>query len=168
LADYIIQETVNKIAIDTENIKQILMAIDEYPNRKMNFILDLLGANASLEKVRCHWHPEETIKDMGIDIYYRNTSNVPTFKAICSRDKTKKLKTTFFTYSWKTNETLSYQSDDDICDQDKCGCLLHSYITKNDDLGVVKLGRADCPKYGKKSYNQWEKDKRYPHRHHKS
>lgn len=163
LADYIIGQIVNKTPIDTENIKHLLTAIGVGSTRKNKFIYNLLKAYDCLDKVRCHWHPEETIKDMGIDIYYRDTSHVPIFRAVCSCDP--KLKTTFFTYSWKTNKTLVYQNDNDICDQYNCGCLLHSYNDFHSKLGVVLLGKSSCLKYGKSSYEQWVKVGKYPDEH---
>ncbi|HAS6345173.1 TPA: hypothetical protein I7243_17860 [Vibrio vulnificus] len=151
LADYVIQQTVQKQILDTANIEQLLGLITIMSQRQQRFILDLLQANNTLEKVRCHWHPQETIADMGIDIYYSDTSSVPTLRAVCSCNP--RLKTTFFTYSWKTNETLCYESDNDICDLNTCGCLLHAYQDYN--LGRIKLGKSTCLKYGKHCYETW-------------
>lgn len=159
LADFIIQQTVQKQELDTTNIKYLLELITIIPPRQKRFILDLLKANETLQAVRCHWHPEETIADMGIDIYYADTSSVPTLRAICGCNP--KFKTTFFTYSWKTNETLCYSSDDDICDLPNCGCLIHQY--KDYHLGSVILGKSSCTKYGKNSYESWLAKREYPY-----
>lgn len=159
LADYVIYQTVQKQTLDSENIKQLLEVIEPFSERQQSFILDLLKANEALEEVRCHWHPEETIAEMGVDIYYSDTSSVPTLKAVCSCNP--RLKTTFFTYSWKTNETLCYKHDDNICDYQHCGCLLHQY--RDYQLGSVVLGKSFCTKYGKKSYESWLKNRDYPY-----
>ncbi len=159
LADYIIHQTVQKQAVDSANIRELLSLVTPISERQRRFILDLLKANETLKAVRCHWHPEETIADMGIDIYYSDTSSVPTLKAVCSCNP--RLKTTFFTYSWKTNETLCYRSDDNICDHQNCGCLIHQY--RDYKLGFVVLGKSSCAKYGKKNYDSWLENKAYPY-----
>lgn len=161
LADYVIQKTVQKQILDTANIEQLLGLITIMSQRQQRFILDLLQANNTLEKVRCHWHPQETIADMGIDIYYSDTSSVPTLRAICGCNP--KLKTTFFTYSWKTNETLCYKHDDNICDLPSCGCLLHSY--RDYKVGNIILGKSSCTKYGKVCYDSWIRTDKYPYPH---
>ncbi|WP_066016231.1 hypothetical protein [Endozoicomonas atrinae] len=84
LADYLIKKTFEKTEVDGNNISDLVDMIEPCSFRKKKFIQNLLKANESLHKVRCHWHPDETIKEMGIDIYYSDTSNVPTLKAICS------------------------------------------------------------------------------------
>lgn len=159
LADYIIDKTVQKQVIDTDNIEMLLGCITPIQSRQRQLILDLLQANQTLKLVRCHWHPEETIREMGIDIYYADTSSVPTLKAVC--DCNPRLKTTFFTYSWKTNQTLCYRHDDNICDQLNCGCLLHSY--RDYKLGNIILGKSSCTKYGKGSYDSWILAEKYPY-----
>ena len=159
LADHVIHQTVQKQVIDTVNIKRLLNLVTPISQRQQRFILDLLIANETLKKVRCHWHPEETIADMGIDIYYSDTSQVATLKAVCSCNP--RLKTTFFTYSWKTNETLCYSNDDDICDLLDCGCLVHPY--QDYKLGSVLLGKSSCAQYGKQSYDSWLKNGIYPY-----
>ncbi|MEZ9819678.1 hypothetical protein AB4238_03480 [Shewanella sp. 10N.286.45.A1] len=159
LADYAIHQTIQKRVVDTVNIERLLEIVTPISQRQQRFILDLLKANETLKEVRCHWHPEETIAEMGVDIYYSDTSSVPTLKAVCSCDP--RLKTTFFTYSWKTNETLCYKQDDNICDVQHCGCLLHQY--RDYKLGPVVLGKSSCTKYGKKSYDSWQENRAYPY-----
>lgn len=159
LADYIIEKTVQKHIIDIQNIRQLLECISPCSTRVNTFIGDLLKVNETLKKVRCHWHPAETIVEMGIDVYYSDTSTVPTLKAVCSCNPN--LKTTFFTYSWKTNETLAYQGDGDICDHHLCGCLLHQY--KDYELNSILLGKSSCAKYGRDAYNRWIENKQYPY-----
>jgi hypothetical protein len=161
LADFVISSIVNKAPIDSQNIGFLMSQICPFARRQKVYILDLLKANESLAAVRCHWHPEETVKDMGIDIYFSNEALIPTFKAVCNCNL--KWKTTFFTYSWKTYDTLSYGSDDDICNNDNCGCLLQGYEERYIGLGDVYLGKSSCKKYGKEAYKQWEELGQFPH-----
>lgn len=75
---------------------------------------------------------------MDIEVY---EGSKPTLKARCSHDPTQK--TTFFTYSWKTGETLIYgEPGIESCDHPDCGCLIHLHDNK-------KIGKLSCPSYGR-------------------
>lgn len=146
LADFLVGCMYDKKIIDAENIRTLVYSIFMPTERQKKFIDDLIKGCESIAKVRCHWHPDEDIKSMGIDIY---KGHIPTLRAICSHNK--KSKTTFFTYSWKTSNTLVYESDKDICTDSNCGCLVHTYIDKY--AGSVLIGKQSCQKHGKKQYD---------------
>jgi len=94
LSDFLFCAMVEKINIDTGNLKKIVYQIYEPSHRQKVYINDVLKGYDSMRKVRCHWHPNETIADMSVDIYQ---GFLPTLKACCSLEPGRK--TTFFTYS---------------------------------------------------------------------
>lgn len=146
LLEMILSQTKQKRPIDGDNIRQVVYAIYEPTERQKDYIDNLIKGNEALFKVCCHWHAEENAQAMGVDIYQ---GFIPTLKAVCSQNPIKK--TTFFTYSWKTLETLIYESDEQICDTEDCGCLLHSYDDYH--IGNIKLGKSSCNKYGRIQYD---------------
>ena len=81
-----------------------------YPNlSQREYIVNLLLLTEVLPEVRCKWHPEEDIKDMGIKY---TAGYIPTFQAQCPQDPTTTNKTTIYTYSWKTSFTAIIKASD--------------------------------------------------------
>jgi hypothetical protein len=152
LADFLFCSMVDKVKIDTGNLKEITYQIYNPSTRQKSYIDDVFNGYDAMDKVRCHWHPDETIEKMSVDIYQ---GFLPTLKACCSLDPRRK--TTFFTYSWKTFETIIYDTDKTICTFENCGCLTHQY--RDYYLGRLALGKKSCPKNGQQPYD--EKKRKY-------
>jgi hypothetical protein len=147
LADYLIAKIINKAPIDNDSITNTLYLFHTPSPDQKKYIENLLLAKESLLTLRCNFHPEESIKEMDVEFYCGNNGQ-PILRARCSKDP--QLKTTFFTYSWRSGETLIYNNDDDIklCDAPRCGCLTHVYWNE-------RIGRSTCEKYGRNGTHRY-------------
>ena len=135
-----------KKEIKSKAIEEIIYPIYRpYKHQKM-YLDNLFNASEAMKNVRCVNHPDETIDDMGVECYSEFVS-VPTLKACCKDDQ--KVKTTFYTYSWRTGETLASgipltnnkREVPRTCDFKNCGCLTHLHDGN-------RIGKRSCKKYG--------------------
>lgn len=140
LADYLLDKIVRKSTIDSAAIEEIIYSVFRPSEVQMIYISNLLKAYNVIDKVRCINHKDESIQEMEVEYY---NGSIPTLKLCCSYDQ--KIKTTFFTYSWKTGETLVYDKNN-TCDSPNCGCLTHMHRRK-------RVGKKSCLKYGKQSFS---------------
>jgi len=146
LADYLIAKIINKAPIDNDSITNTLYLFHTPSPDQKKYIENLLLAKESLLTLRCNFHPEESIKEMDVEFYCGNNGQ-PILRARCSKDP--QLKTTFFTYSWRSGETLIYNNDDiKLCDAPRCGCLTHVYWNE-------RIGRSTCEKYGRNGTHRY-------------
>jgi len=142
LADYLIGRIVDRKPIDTESLSNVLYKIFKPNHDQKTYIDALISIQEIIPRVRCRWHPEETMRDMKIS--YLLTGSSPTFFANCSHNHLHK--TTFYTYSWLNGEKVAYGGNGMIsCDAHNCGCLTQNYYS-------YKIGRRSCNKYGEKAF----------------
>jgi len=140
LVDYLIGKILDQKEIHSETINYLISSILWLHEDQQTYIKNLVKISNVLPEVRCKFHNNETMHEM--DIQYL-PGPIPTFRAQCSKEPTNK--TTIFTYSWKTGETLIYgDSGVEVCDSNSCGCLTHM------EYGI-RYGRKTCKKYGAKS-----------------
>ena len=141
LADYLIGKIQDKEEIISEAINHAVCSIFWFHEDKQKYIKNLLKLSRVLPKVRCKFHQKESMKEMDIKLY-EGKGPIPTIYAQCSKEPTNR--TTIFTYSWKTGETLIYGNTGvEVCDSSSCGCLTHL------NYGI-RYGRRSCNKYGEK------------------
>ncbi len=146
LADYILGNIIEKRQISRKAIEDIIYSIFMPYESQKTYIDNLLKAKEAIANVECVNHVGESIEQMEIEFY---AGAKPTLKACCSYNQT--VKTTFFTYSWKTGETLIYgqrrntggarNEIPETCDLADCGCLTHKHDGR-------KIGKRSCGKYG--------------------
>ena len=153
LADYLIKKFDNKEEVSSESVIHIIFSI-YYPNRSQReYILNLLKISDILPEVRCKWHPEEDIKDM--DIKFIDSPKgfpVPIFQVQCPQEPTKR--TTFYTYSWKTYETLLYKRSD-LCGNINCGGLTHHWPDRSEwSLKVKTICKSGCETHGREAHKK--------------
>ncbi|SVD13992.1 uncharacterized protein METZ01_LOCUS366846, partial [marine metagenome] len=149
LADYLMATILKKKDIDSEAINLIICSISFFHQDQQKYINNLLKLCNALPKVRCKFHKNETMKEMDIKESEREAGPIPTFYAQCSKDPTNR--TTIFTHSWKTGETLIYGNTGiKVCDSNDCGCLTHPDRRVYSQDGI-RFGRYECKKYGYKA-----------------
>jgi hypothetical protein len=149
LADYIMKCIQEKREIDSQAIDLLIDSISIFQIDQKRYINNLLKLSKALPKVRCKFHKEETIKEMDIVEGAREQGPTSTFYAQCSKNPINR--TTIFTNSWKTGETVIYGDKDIlVCDSIDCGCLTHPDRRVYKVTGL-RFGRYECDKYGYKA-----------------
>ena len=148
LADYLMNILHNNRDIDSGAINLIIDLISLFNEDQKTYINNLLKLKNVLPKVRCKFHENETMKEMDIKEGERKVGPTPTFYAQCSKDPTNR--TTIFSHSWKTGETVIYGNPNiKVCDSIDCGCLTHPDRRVFGQAGL-RFGRKECKKYGYK------------------
>jgi len=153
LADYLLKKIDKNEEINPESVRNIMFSI-YYPNVSQRvYILNLLRITAILPEVRCKWHPEEDIKDMDIKYVEREKGlPIPIFQVQCAQEPTKR--TTFYTYSWRTYETLFYKKSD-LCKNEDCGGLTHQWKdTSPWSLKLKTICKSSCKTHGRKAHKK--------------
>ena len=131
-----------------------------YPNEfQREFLLNLIKLIDVLPEVRCKWHPDEVIKDMGFGY---DDGYIPTFYFKCQQNP--KLRTTIYSYSWKTLETVIYKINPS-CNNSSCGGLTHSWYDYSYYSEKNKIICKDgCKIHGSKAHEKIaEEEKRDYH-----
>ena len=159
LAEYLVVKIKEKAKIDHESLIPILFSI-YYPNEfQREFLLNLIKLIDVLPKVRCKWHPDEGIEKMGLGY---DEGYIPTFYFKCNQDPT--MRTTIYSYSWKTLETVIFKINP-ACNDSSCGGLTHTQPDKNYYSNKVKTYCKDgCDIHGRKAHKKiTEEEKRIYH-----
>jgi len=148
LANHLMNMIHKKKTMDPQVINLIINSISLFHEDQHKYVNNLLKLSTVLPKVRCKFHSNETMKEMDITEGERVQGPTPTFYAQCSKDPTKR--TTIFTHSWQTGETVIYGNKDiKVCDYINCGCLTHPDRRVFKQAGL-RFGRYECKKYGHK------------------
>ena len=155
LADYLVAKIKAYAKIDANSFINILFSI-YYPNKFQRvFLLSLIKLIDVLPEVRCKWHPDEGIKDMGfgyVDGY------IPTYYFKCQQNP--KLHTTIYSYSWKTLETVIYKFNPS-CNDLNCGGLTHQWEDLNEwSLKWKTMCKNGCEIHGKKAHKKIEEEEK--------
>ena len=159
LAEYLVEKIKEKAKIDHESLIPILFSI-YYPNVfQREFLLNLIKLIDVLPKVRCKWHPDEDIAKMGLGY---DEGYIPTFYFKCNQDPT--MRTTIYSYSWKTLETVIFKINP-TCNDSSCGGLTHTHSDINYYSDKVKTYCKDgCDIHGRKAHKKiTEEEKRIFH-----
>ena len=149
LADYLVTKIMTYAKIDANGLINILFSI-YYPNEfQREFLLNLIKLIDVLPEVRCRWHPDEGIEHMGFGY---DEGYIPTFYFKCQQDPT--LRTTIYSYSWKTLETVLYKVNPS-CNDLSCGGLTHTQQDKAPYSNKVKTYCKDgCKIHGSKAHKK--------------
>jgi hypothetical protein len=153
LTDYLIKKIYNKEEIDQKSIVHIMFSIC-FPNVSQRlYIENLFKLLEIIPDVCCKWHPEESIKDM--ELRYIE-GDIPTFQAQCPQDPSKR--TTIYTYSWKTYETLFYKKNLQ-CKDNNCGGLTHEWFDYDEESKKYKtICKSTCVLHGREAFNKTKEE----------
>ena len=149
LADYLMKKIHKREVINQQSVVHVMFSIC-FPNVSQRlYIENLFKLIEIIPEVRCKWHPEEDIKDM--EIRYRE-GDIPTFQVQCPQDPTKR--TTIYSYSWKTYDTLLYKKNPQ-CDNNNCGGLTHQWFDYGEESKKNKtICKSTCIEHGRDAFNK--------------
>ena len=149
LADYLIKKIHNQEAINQKSVVHIMYSIC-FPNvHQRLYIENLFKLIEIIPEVRCKWHPEESIKDMGLRYI---EGDIPTFQVQCPQDPTKR--TTIYSYSWKTYVTLFYKKNPQ-CEDNNCGGLTHEWFDYDEESRKNKtICKSTCTMHGRDAFKK--------------
>lgn len=149
LADYLMKKIHNREAINQQSVVHVMFSLC-FPNVSQRlYIENLFKLIEIIPEVRCKWHPEEDIKDM--EIRYRE-GDIPTFQVQCPQDPNKR--TTIYSYSWKTYDTLLYKKNPQ-CNDANCGGLTHQWFDYDEESKKNKtICKSTCTQHGRDAFNK--------------